>query len=226
MGGGHPQHSAWRDQNAQAWTDSIGGEILNDVHGYPNWHGVEPGPSMVNWTPVFTQGNFTGQGQAAWDVNGNADYVVFGGEFPRINNVGQQGLVRFARRSISPRLQGPRFTNNQIVPTLVPRSPTSVRVSWEAGYDYDDLSLTYQVFRNNALVYTTSANSNWWTLPSLGFIDSGLTAGQTYGYRISVRTRTTTSSTAPPSTSRCRRPCPRTPTPTGCARTGLACTGR
>ena len=118
---------------------------------------------------------------------GNSDYVVFGGEFPRINNVGQQGLVRFARRSISPRLQGPRFTNNQIVPTLVPRSPTSVRVSWEAGFDYDDLSLTYRVFRNsNTLVYTTSANSNWWTLPSLGFVDTVPGPG-TYSYRIEVR---------------------------------------
>ena len=188
MGGGHPQYSAWRYQNAQAWTDTVGGEILNEVHGYPNWHGLKPGPSMVNWTPVFTQGTFTGQGQAAWDVNGNADYVVFGGEFPRINNVGQQGLVRFARRSIAPRAQGPRFTNNQIVPTLVPTSPNSVRVSWDAGFDYDDLSLTYEVFRNNnTLAFTTSANSNWWTLPSLGFVDTGLTPGQTYGYRISVR---------------------------------------
>ncbi len=116
---------------------------------------------MVNWLPVFTQGNFTGQGQAAWNVTGNSDYVVFGGEFPRINNVGQQGLVRFARRSIAPKAQGPRFTNNQIVPTLVPTSPNSVRVSWEAGFDYDDQSLTYQVFRTGtaAARYTTTANS-------------------------------------------------------------------
>ncbi len=71
---------------------------------------------MVNWLPVFTQGTFTGQGQAAWSVTGNNDYVVYGGEFPRINNTAQQGLVRFARRSISPKAQGPRFTNNQITP--------------------------------------------------------------------------------------------------------------
>ena len=187
MGGGHPQHSAWRFQNAQAWTDTAKGEILNEVHGYPNWHGVKSAPSMVNWLPVFTQGSFTGQGQAAWDVTGNADYVVFGGEFPRINNVGQQGLVRFARRSISPKAQGPRFTNNQIVPTLVATSPSSVRVSWEAGFDYDDASLTYEVRRNNVLVNTTTAKSNWWTLPSLGFVDTGLTPGTAYSYRIRVR---------------------------------------
>ena len=65
----------------------------------------------------------------------------FGGEFPRVNGVNQQGLVRFARRSIlapQQRQQGPRFINNQIVPTLVPTSPTSVRVSWLAGFDRDD----------------------------------------------------------------------------------------
>ena len=38
MGGGHPQYSAWRYQWAQAWNDTTTGEILNDVHGYPNWH--------------------------------------------------------------------------------------------------------------------------------------------------------------------------------------------
>ena len=102
MGGGHPQYSTWRFQNAQAWTDAAGGEILNEVHGYPNWHGVKPGPSMVNWLPVFTQRHLHRQGQAAWDVTGNNDYVVFGGEFPRVNSVGQQGLVRFARRAICP----------------------------------------------------------------------------------------------------------------------------
>ena len=31
------------------------------------------------------------------------------------------------------------------------------------------------------------ANSNWWTTPSLGFVDTGLAPGATYGYRIVVR---------------------------------------
>ncbi len=83
MGGGHPQYPTWRFQYAQAWTDAVGGEILNEVHGYPNWHGVESAPSMVNWLPELAQGTFTGQGQAGWNVTGNNDYVVYGGEFPR-----------------------------------------------------------------------------------------------------------------------------------------------
>src|SRR4029078_8756321 len=31
MGGGAPQYPDWRFQHAQAWTDAIGGEILNDT---------------------------------------------------------------------------------------------------------------------------------------------------------------------------------------------------
>src|SRR4029079_862444 len=97
-----------------------------------------------------------------------------------------------ARRSLltpQQRQQGPAFLNNQIVPTLVPTSPTSVRVSWLAGFDRDDLALQYDVFRVGVgpARYTTTANSNWWTTPSLGFVDSGLTPRQTYGYRIVVR---------------------------------------
>jgi PKD repeat protein len=189
MGGGFPQYSAWRFQHAMAWTDSIGGEILNDVHGYPNWHGVKPGPSIVNWLPDMAMGTYTGQSQAGWNVVGNNDYIAFGGEFPSVNNVGQQGLVRFARKPIAPAQEGPRFVNNSIVPRLVPTSTTSVRVSWPAGYDRDDYTLTYRAIRNGAFNtprYTTDANSNWWTLPSLGFVDTGLTPGATYSYQIVV----------------------------------------
>ena len=34
--------------------------------------------------------------------------------------------------------------------------------------------------------YTTTANSNWWTLPALGFVDTGLTPGATYSYQLVV----------------------------------------
>ena len=69
------------------------------------------------------------------------------------------------------------------MPRLVPTSSTTLRVSWPAGYDRDDYTLTYQVIRNGATGtprFTTTANSNWWTLPALGFVDTGLTPGATY----------------------------------------------
>ncbi len=56
-------------------------------------------------------------------MTSNDDYVVYGGEFPRVNGVSQQGLVRFPAREVSP-------NNDQVqsyaetTPTL---TPTSVR---------------------------------------------------------------------------------------------------
>ena len=194
MGGGFPQYSQWKFQHAQAWTDTLnpgGSDILNDVHGYPNWHlgtppaGVEPGPALVNWLPDMAMGSYTGQYQAGWNVAGNGNYVVFGGEFPSVNGVGQQGLVRFAVRPIAPAKEGPRFVGGSLVPRLVPVSADAVRVSWPAGYDRDSRVLTYRVTRNGTTVHTTTAASNWWTLPTLGFVDSGLPNGS-YSYQVVV----------------------------------------
>lgn len=186
MGGGFPQYSQSKYQHSQAWTDTAGGDILNEVHGYPNWHNVKPGPSIVNWLPTMTIGQFTGQFQAGWSITGTDDYVVVGGEFPSVNGTGQQGLVRFARRPIAAGAQGPRFAGGSFAPTLVPTSTTSVRVTWPAAYDRDDLNLTYRLFRGTTNVFTKTAASNWWTVPALGYGDTGLTAGGTYTYRLTV----------------------------------------
>ena len=67
----------------RAYSDTVTDEILNDVHGYPNWHGKAQGPAMVNWLPTMSMGSYTGQYQAGWTVTGNDDYLVYGGEFPR-----------------------------------------------------------------------------------------------------------------------------------------------
>ena len=183
VGGGFPQTSPWSYQQSQAFTTEATGTHLQEVYGYPNWGGF-PSPSIVSWTPDLAVGSFTGIYQAGWSLDGNDDYLVVGGEFPRVNGVAQQGLVRFAKKPIAPAKQGPKVAN-PFVPTLVATSPTSVRVSWLAGYDRDDYDLTYKVIRNNAFgspAYTTSASSNWWTLPALGFVDTGLTPGGTYTY--------------------------------------------
>jgi PKD repeat protein len=187
MGGGFPQYPQWRFQHSVAWTDAVGGEILNDSLGYPNWHGVANAPSMVAWDPDMTMGSYTGQYQAGWNIAGNNDYVVYGGEFPTVNGVGQQGLVRFARRGLAPNREGPRFTGGTFVPRLVATSSSTVRVSWTAGYDRDDYTLTYKVIRNGATGsprFTTTASSSWWSLPAVGFVDTGLTPGATYTYQL------------------------------------------
>ncbi|WP_256794747.1 LamG-like jellyroll fold domain-containing protein [Terrabacter sp. Ter38] len=187
MGGGFPQYPQWRFQHSMAWSDTVTGEILNDSLGYPNWHGVAPGAALVSWLPDMTIGSYTGQYQAGWSVSGNEDYVVYGGEFPTVNGVGQQGLVRFARRPIAPAREGPRFTGGTFTPRLVPTSTSTLRVSWTAGYDRDSYNLTYRVIRNGAQgspVHTTTVGSTWWSRPALGFVDTGLTPGATYSYQL------------------------------------------
>lgn len=188
MGGGFPQYPTWRFQHAQAWSDTQTGEILNEVHGYTNWHGIEPGPSMVQWLPDMAVGSFTGQYQAGWHVTGNSDYVVYGGEFPRVNGVNQQGLVRFGKRPAAPGTEGPKFTATPWAPTLVATSPTSVRVSWPTAWDRDDQTLTYKAIRTGVSTprATLNASSQWWNTPRLGFTDTGLSPGSTYSYRIVV----------------------------------------
>lgn len=189
MGGGFPQYPTWEYQHAQAWTNAVGGDILNDAHGYPNWRGVKPAPSMISWLPNMAIGSYTGQYQAGWSVAGNNDYLVYGGEFPRVNGVAQQGLVRFAKKPVAPGRQGPKFSTATGAPTLVPTSTTTLRVTMPSAADRDDYTLTYKAVRDGkfgAPRYTTTAESNWWTTPAIGFVDTGLTPGATYRYQVAV----------------------------------------
>ena len=186
-GGGMPQYEQWRFLHAMAWTDTAQGDILTDALGYPEWRGRAQAPSLVSWLPDMSMGTYTGQYQAGWNVAGTDDYILYGGEFPTVNGVGQQGLVRFARTPISPARQGPQFTGGAFIPRLVPTSSSTLRVSWAAGFDRDDFDLGYRVIRDGAWGtprHTTTSRSNWWNVPALGFVDTGLTPGATYRYQL------------------------------------------
>ena len=141
MGGGHPQYSTWRFQNAQAWSDTAGRGHPQRRPRLPELARREPGPSMVNWLPDLAIGTFTGQGQAGVERHRhNGEYVVFGGEFPRVNGADQQGLVRFAKRTdtANPKAEGPRFVDHPV------RADARADVDHvrpgqlAAGYDRDD----------------------------------------------------------------------------------------
>lgn len=187
--GGFPQTpTPWVEHRALAWTTSAAGTIGHNMFaGYSDWFGNQA-PSQYNWYPDLTPGTFTGQGQAAWDVTGNGQYVLMGGEFTRVNyNSTQQGLVRFGVRSVAPGKQAPRLAGASFVPAVVATSTHSARVAWQANWDRDNENLTYKVIRNDAAgtpVYTTTANSQFWNRPALDFTDTGLTPGATYTYKI------------------------------------------
>ena len=40
---------------------------------------------MINWLPDMAIGTFTGQARPAGTSTGNSEYMVYGGEFPRVN---------------------------------------------------------------------------------------------------------------------------------------------
>lgn len=190
--GGFYQSDPWstNQRHALAFTTNVTGSLNSDPLGYANWAG-NPSPSMVTWFPDMTNGTFTGQNQAAWTVTGNSQYVVMGGEFPTVNGVGQQGLVRFAVNPPAAK-QGPMITGSKFMPNLVQTGAKSVKVSFGANWDRDNKTLYYRVVRNSNLgspVRTMTADSTFWNRPRLGFTDqlpASAAVGTTYRYRLYV----------------------------------------
>ncbi|MGG7465877.1 PKD domain-containing protein [Plantibacter sp. YIM 135347] len=186
--GAFPQTDPWTQHYSLAFSKAALGVNTGDIYGYPD-HPGQPAPKLEHWFPEFVQGTYTGQGQAGWNITGNDKYVVVGGEFRAINGVFQQGLTRFAVKSIAPNLDKPRLSgaNYQIKATAL--GAGAVRVAWPANWDRDNENLTYSVIRNGATatpVYVKQQKSNFWTLPNMSYTDRGLTAGQSYTYRVRV----------------------------------------
>lgn len=171
---------------SQAITENITGVVQpNDQSGYYNFAG-QPAGSLVNWWPAMTIGTYTGQSQAAWTSESTSEYLVEGGEFLTVNGAGQQGLVRFAVRTLAPKKMGPAGAAADAVPTFRGITDSSVRVSFMTNWDRDNLSLKYEVRRVGVAtpVYTATASSLFWNRPYLHFVDSGLTPGVTYSYYV------------------------------------------
>ncbi|MCW2915157.1 MAG: Conserved secreted protein of unknown function, putative domain [Actinomycetia bacterium] len=147
----------------------------------------QPIPTLLHWFPTLSPGTYTGQSQAAWSVVGNADYIALGGEFPRVDGKAQQGLTRFAVKTIAPNKVGPESASLS-APTAIALSGAKVRVTWQTTWDHDNSKLTYQVLRDGGStpVYTATADSTFWNMPTLGFYDGSLTPGSTHTYTVRV----------------------------------------
>jgi PKD repeat protein len=186
---GYPQSDPWVNQRALAFTTAATGTLRPNTIGgnYVNFTG-QPSPTLLDWYPTITQGTFTGQAQGPWSVAANANYVVYGGEFPTVNGVAQQGLVRFAVKTIAPDRDGPRLTATSGTPWTIRANSYdagSIRVSWPANYDRDNATLTYTLLRDGAVVYTTTATSQLtYKRPVMSFTDTGLANGSTHTYQV------------------------------------------
>jgi len=70
----------------------------NKVWGYTDFEG-QPAPTQYSgFLPGFQIGEYSGLSQAVWTVEGNSQYIVYGGEFLAVNGIPQQGLVRFSMK--------------------------------------------------------------------------------------------------------------------------------
>lgn len=190
--GGYPQRDATPTNTrfSNAFTTAVKGTLwrtprLSSI--YTNWEGYAA-PAMVSWWPSWISGTYTGQGQAGWTMAGSGDYLVVGGEFPGVNNKTQAGLVRFARPAKQVPDQAPTLSGASWTPTLLSLGSGTVRVTIPGNIDRDNMALTYKVTRSGvgAPVYTTTYKSTFWDQPMLGFLDTGLTPGNSYTYQVTA----------------------------------------
>ncbi|NUU16859.1 PKD domain-containing protein [Cellulomonas humilata] len=184
--GGYPEVTPRRHMYGVAFAKAPVGKIQpNSQGGYHDLAGLPSTDKRAFW-PVFQPGTYTGTNQATWSVSGSGPYVVYGGEFLRVNNVGQQGLVRFATSDIAPDRVGPVLTGSALQPTAASYATGTMQVSWPANWDRDDEVLTYRVLRGSSStpVYQVSRGSRFWDLPRLSFTDTGLANGTSYTYRV------------------------------------------
>ncbi|WP_235003409.1 PKD domain-containing protein [Blastococcus haudaquaticus] len=182
---GYPEHNPRIHRYATATSLVATGRVGHETVANNNFTG-KPAPSLLPWFPTMTPGTVTGAAQAGWSVSGNSQYVVYGGEFPRVNGKPQQGLVRYALPSIAPNKIAP--SADGFTASAVAIAPGAVRVSWPSATDQDNQNLTYRVYRDGATgtaIHTVTKPSVFWDRPSLAFVDT--TAGPgTHTYRVSA----------------------------------------
>ncbi|MFB4351496.1 PKD domain-containing protein, partial [Microbacterium sp. CR_7] len=186
---GFPQSDPWTFYRGVAFSNSVERTTPYGLgYGYYDWGG-NPAPRLLHWYPTFNTGSVSGANQGPWNVTGNGDYVVMAGEFTRVNNQVQQGLVRFATTAKAPNTDGPRLSGSNWVPTANAIAEGTMRISWPLNWDRDNEYLEYKLIRDGANatpIYTKTARSKSadWGLPGMSFIDKGLVQGSTHTYRI------------------------------------------
>lgn len=185
--GGFPQSDPWNFYRAIAMTKSAERATPPGLNlGYFDFVG-NPQPKLLHWFPTFNAGTVSGASQGPWTVNGNSEYLVYGGEFTRVNNTNQQGLVRFAVPTKAPNKQGPLSWNTDWMPTATQVADGAVRVSWPSNWDRDSEFLKYEVLRNNVVIKTFDAlrsKKEDWAIAPFGFVDTGAASGSTNSYRV------------------------------------------
>lgn len=183
---GFPQSNPWSFYRATAVTKDVERVTPSGLNqGYYDFGG-NPAPRLLHWFPSLNSGTYTGQYQGPWSVSGTSDYLVYGGEFTRVNNTSQQGLVRFASKDKAPNAQGPLLWNTDWPATAVALEG-AVRVSWPTNFDRDSELLTYELTRDGTVIKTfedVRSKSKDWGLAPMSYMDAAIEDGRTYTYRV------------------------------------------
>ena len=113
---------------------------------------------------------------------------MLGGEFPKVNGVAQQGLVRFTKRPNLPHAMKP-INSTAFTPAPYSTESGKVRVVFSSVWDRDDANITYDVYRSpGTRIATINRNdSEFWKLPWLSYTDTGLTPGSSVRYQVRAK---------------------------------------
>ena len=181
--GGHPEKNPRDYQRAVATTSATSPLGRTDHAGV---FAGRPAPEILHWLPQLDAGTYTGQTQAAWSVRAGGGYVVMAGEFPEVDGVAQQGLVRFAAGAAAPAATDADkpIGYATLKPVAATVQPGRVRLSWLAAWDRDSASLRYELLRGTRVVATQSAPSAFWARPRLSAVDTGISGPTSYRVRV------------------------------------------
>ena len=172
------------------------GEFTDGMRVYLTANKTDATNEMLAWRPQLNDGLGEGIGPRSLAVaeSGSTRYLWVGGEFTLVNGSAQQSLTRFAN--------GPD-TGSPLTPTIHAQSVRAgeVRLAWRASFDSDDGNLTYAIYRNGSStpLATVDAESRWWARPQVSYVDTDVTPGQTYSYRVRASDGTNVSSLSPTS---------------------------
>lgn len=185
-----PQQNPVVYKYAEAYTaDARGTLAANTYSGYTNWEG-NPAPSAYQWSPDWSVGNQTGLGQAGLSITGAGDMISIGGEFAAVNGGQFEGLVRFSTNPPAGAKSGPRLSGESWTPTVGNASvPGKTTVSIQTNWDRDDLTLTYELYREGTVepVATTTADGTWWNQSTITLEDTSATPGESPSYTVVAR---------------------------------------
>lgn len=118
-------------------------------------------------------------GPLAFASGGNDLWV--GGDFLNVNGKIQQGLTRFTNAA------GGAAPSTPKAPALSSTVANQVSVSFKDGYDLDNLTLTYNVFRGATNISSQKLTTYFWEpRKTITVVDKGVKSGQTVSYHIEI----------------------------------------